>query len=366
MDMAWSKSILVPAFASAIVLTACKSNTISSNQTTNNGGSDVIGPSGGTVSLADGTEVRIPPGALTKDTTISVTVAQPGDYPVLSSQYTDVGKVYAFQPHGQKFQSAVVIDLAYTAASISDLAVLQSEPNGEWQPVSGAQFTSDTAEITTGSFSFYTVASTAQAPDSGPTCSGRGPDNSAPTGTFTNGSGIIPASTGVCPSGLYCGAVDLSTLVDGYATSSTGMSGGSMGSCTVYFLNLFLAPYQHACGYLANGIDKIGAGLASIQIESTAPITTQGYTTSQVTAVAAGVPASTQPGACAVGGQGSVIPCASPTGPTAVTITAIDGTHVAGSFSFPQYGDAGTLSGTFDLPFCQLHAGLDPTFCCIQ
>jgi hypothetical protein len=64
-------------------------------------------------------------------------------------------------------------------------------------------------------------------------------------------------------------------------------------------------------------------------------------------------------GACTVDGFADGM---SPSSRT-VTISAIDASHVAGTFSV-VYQDA-TLSGTFDVPFCTMAPNLDPPACCV-
>ncbi len=264
-----SGSVLVPAFACVIGLAACKANTISSNQTNSTAGADVIGPSGGTVSLADGTEVRVPAGALTKDTTISITVAQPGDYPVLSSQYTDVGKVYALRaaraevPDGRRDRPRLHLQLHD--------GTRRAAVRTEWHVARGHRRAVHVGDGGDHDRELLLLHGGIERTESrfGAHLLGQRPGQLCADGDVRQRQRDHPGETG-CPSDLYCGPIDLSTLADGYATSE--MSGGS---CTIYFLNLVLAPYQHACGYMANGVDKIGAGLASIQIGSTAPITTE-------------------------------------------------------------------------------------------
>ncbi len=247
------RMFVASARAALVVCTAvlaCKSNAIGTNKTTNNGNDGEIGPSGGTVSLSDGTAVRIPAGALTKDTPISLSVAQPGNYPAVPSQYTDVGDVYAFEPHGLSFQTPVVIDVAYHSdAAATSLVVLRAEQGGSWAPATGATFMNSLGEVSATSFSFYTVASTALASDGGPTCAGVGPDKSAPTGTVTNASGTIPVPAGDP-------TVDLSVMIDGYATSNQDMSQYADAACTIYGLDLLLTPYMYACGYYKNGVAR--------------------------------------------------------------------------------------------------------------
>ncbi len=319
----------------------CKSNSIAS--TTNSSGSAVIGPNGGIVALDDGTEVRIPAGALTKDTMITLSVAAVGNYPPLN--FAALSKVYAFEPHGLKFNTPVIIDLPFAigGASQASLVAIHAEPNGAWGPVN-ATIGMATAEISTGSFSFYAVASTSQSEAGGPTCSGRSPDNGAPSGTVSNMSGMIAANPPYP-------AVDLSTLKNGYALNPGSQPGVQL---------TFTLDQATACGGYRNSVYKIGAYHAEILVLGS-NITTMTYAGATFTTTVNGIAPSQTPGSC-----GQMSNAASPplnTG-TGVTITAIDTVHVAGSFDYTPPGGT-PLKGTFDLPFCKVNPGLDPPSCCV-
>jgi hypothetical protein len=102
--------------------------------------------------------VNVPAGALASDEAISIAVAQVGDYPAIPSTFTDVTKVYAFLPHGLQFSSPVTISLPLPS-NTSSLVALGAELNGSWSDAH-ASFGSD-AVISTSSFSFYTLATSA-------------------------------------------------------------------------------------------------------------------------------------------------------------------------------------------------------------
>ncbi len=313
----------------------CKSNSIAS--TTNDNASGLIGPQGGIVSLDDGTAVRIPAGALTKDTMISIHVAD--TYPHLQSPYTFVSKVYSFEPHGLKFNTSAIIEIHFAAGG-QNLVALHADPDGAWGEAP-ATIGATTGDISTPGFSFYALASTTQGEAGGPSCSGRGPDNGAPKATTMTGfSGTMPA--GQLP------PVMLSAMVDGYAVGAPGQS-----------VELVFTPYASACGYYANQLVKIGSLGVSIYIFQPV-MPQQSYTGMNIFASASGVGPTVPRGACNLNGTiGGTPPNSMGTG---VTITAIDSTHVAGSFSFDP--GTGAIAGTFDLPFCQIHPGLDPKGCC--
>jgi hypothetical protein len=196
-----------------------------------------------------------------------------------------------------------------------------------------------------------TVAIDASSPGA---CTGRGPNDASPSGSFTNGAGTLGGADVSGPS-----SVDLSKLVDGYATLQA-ISGPKGDATSEYVLNLTLTPYADACGYYSNDLAQIGVGLAEIEVDSVTPIVAGGYNSNVVSAVPTGVPANTSPGPCgATGNSGSV---SGPTnGKTALTITSIDANTVVGTFSFDA--GSGVISGDFNLPFCTAKT---ESLCCIE
>ena len=75
--------------------------------------SQIIGPSGGTLTLADGTRIDVPAGALAQDTTITAA-------PVASDLPAAVGPEYQFGPEGQQFAVPVTVTLPYDATRLGD------------------------------------------------------------------------------------------------------------------------------------------------------------------------------------------------------------------------------------------------------
>ena len=71
-----------------------------------------IGAGGGTVSLADGTAVEIPGGALSRDT--EITISRKWENARLGSGVSAVGPVYEFLPDGTTFDVPVVVTLAFS------------------------------------------------------------------------------------------------------------------------------------------------------------------------------------------------------------------------------------------------------------
>jgi hypothetical protein len=340
------KTVLVMVLAAGVaaIAVSCKSNTIDNATTNNSAGANVIGPQGGIVLGPEGSSVRIAQGALTQDTTIRISVVEPSQYPPLPS-VTVLSKVYAFEPHGLKFLTPAILTLPFNAGAPTTGATgLRADPNGSWTEIS-AIASLDSAQMSTPSFSFYALASGADAGVSGPSCSGRGPDNTAPTGSLINAMGSYVSST----TPPY--TVDAAKLVDGYAKHFSTVGAGEQ-------VDIHFTDYARACGHLRNGIIKGGKTL-TVHAFAASAITTQTYNS------------------VGLDGFQQVItktgPCSAPNGvsggngPDTVTITAIDATHVAGSFSFKADGTRtpSDLTGTFDVPICKATPNLQPRECCL-
>jgi len=197
----------------------------------------IIGPQGGVIQGPEGSSVRVPAGALASDTAITVRVADAGEYPSPPTGSTFGSKVYSFEPHGLVFSSPAVVSIPMNSGvSAAGLTGLHAPPGGAWTRVQTAPGTGG-AEISTSSFSFFGLASL---PDSGVppsgACSGRGPDETAPTGTLSNLSGNLRDYA----------QVSMSTMVDGYAYQRYGA------------LYISFTPYAKACGYLRKNLRAPG------------------------------------------------------------------------------------------------------------
>jgi len=71
-----------------------------------------IGAGGGTVSLADGTAIEIPGGALSRDTEITILRSSEGTWS--GGGLSAVGPLYEFRPDGTTFDKPIVITLAFS------------------------------------------------------------------------------------------------------------------------------------------------------------------------------------------------------------------------------------------------------------
>src|SRR3954469_5576501 len=96
----------------------------------------VIGPNGGTVSIA-GASVDVPAGALSTPMPITVSVAS--DAPPLPGNVTLLGSIFAFTPHGQSFASAVTIHVPYSQPAAGTPQLYAASADDElWAPITGA------------------------------------------------------------------------------------------------------------------------------------------------------------------------------------------------------------------------------------
>ncbi|MDQ8021558.1 MAG: hypothetical protein REI94_06935 [Moraxellaceae bacterium] len=99
--------------------------------------SAVIGPAGGTLTGPDGVQIDIPAGALSANTTISITRSSTGA-PALEAGLQSGGPIYAFTPHGITFAVPIAIRMPVAATPAGTTAIAQvmfaTEDTG-WQSV---------------------------------------------------------------------------------------------------------------------------------------------------------------------------------------------------------------------------------------
>jgi len=121
-------SLALVGVASAECNSASPASTLPSGETQRS-----IGPAGGTLSASDGSYIRIPPGALTTQTTITMTAVAPS---LLPGAQVPGGAGYQFGPDGLIFQQPVTIALAFSpealpaGTTVSDLAVFTATTGG--------------------------------------------------------------------------------------------------------------------------------------------------------------------------------------------------------------------------------------------
>jgi hypothetical protein len=114
-------------------LEGCSSS--QSGQSTSGPLAKQIGPEGGSVLLADGSGVVIPPGALSAGTSVTVALAQSaGALP--SSDWIAAGPFYLLGPEGQAFSKPVTVTLAFDPSRLpedvpaDDISIVTSKATG--------------------------------------------------------------------------------------------------------------------------------------------------------------------------------------------------------------------------------------------
>ncbi|MGH7274967.1 MAG: hypothetical protein ACREIQ_10990, partial [Nitrospiria bacterium] len=145
-------------FFSTILLAACGGDVDGTEPTG-------MGPNGGTVTSSDGNaSVRVPPGALSQKTVITVA-------PVSNPPSGNFGTAYEFGSSGITFSQPVTITIKYDEANIppgiSELDLrLGNFVNDGWQQVTGSTIDRVTNAVsgTTTSFSIYGVIAEIDAP----------------------------------------------------------------------------------------------------------------------------------------------------------------------------------------------------------
>jgi len=165
--------------------------------------SQVVGPSGGTVSAPDGTSVQVPAGAVTSNVTITLT---PNPSAPAPSGMLWVGTPYVFGPEGTQFALPVTVVLAFAPASIptgesASQVVVETAPAGSTSYISRGGTLADSTHVraTTTHFSTFGPGIDDSAGATGGSSTGsEGTSTGSATGGGTTGSS---SSTGGTTSG---------------------------------------------------------------------------------------------------------------------------------------------------------------------
>ena len=117
-----------------------------------------IGSAGGTVTGPNGSQVVVPAGALSTNTSIAVAQSSQGA-PPLPASMTGAGEMFALTPHGTQFAAPVTITIPYDSSATNGAAPVLYKTNAQnqWEPVSGATFASGVATAQISSFSYTQV-----------------------------------------------------------------------------------------------------------------------------------------------------------------------------------------------------------------
>lgn len=340
-------------FVATAAVAGCKTNTITQN---NEASGATIGPQGGIVKGPEGAALRIPGGALTEATAFTIGLAEAGDYPAVPTN-VDVGgnHIFAFEPHGLEFLSPATVVVPFVQKPTEGVLLRAEKGDASWHEVPVTGNGASTYEGTVSSLSFFVVADKNVAASGTDKCAGRGPAAGKTNGTIASTSSLAIGSA----------TFDFGKAVSGYA---------SPGDPTVGYKIAF-TDYANACGYNTNGDWKIGSKVVSFDLSgSNATPTVRTYAPNEVGVTILENAASTKPGSpagqqgpqitCGTGGSGSMAG-----GGTGLTITAVDATHIAGSFDMKV--QSSQLTGTFDLPICPPDPSLDAQTavtnrCCVQ
>lgn len=177
--IAFSFAAAISLSASVATFASCKSNQISVNNNADYESyvtQDATPGSDTTIDGPDRSQARIPAGALTQTTAITIARMKAGKYPDFPQGWVATGGIYSFEPHMQTFGKVVDIKVPYIDPGKSTRLVV-SEPGGAWTPVDGAIIAGGFASTQSPHFSFYTVV-TGAPPD--PTLMDGGSDATIP------------------------------------------------------------------------------------------------------------------------------------------------------------------------------------------
>jgi len=110
MTMQW-RAGLVAVAATVVLLAACSSGDGGSNEPESI--SRLIGAEGGSIELANGGRLEVPPGALNETVSIKITKLELNDVAELPANLEPAGKPYAFEPFDLTFLSPVKLELPF-------------------------------------------------------------------------------------------------------------------------------------------------------------------------------------------------------------------------------------------------------------
>jgi hypothetical protein len=108
----------------------------------------VVGP--------NNSQIDAPFGAVAEPSSLKIEDGK-GTAPELPEVYKPLGEIYAFLPHGAKFEGEVTITVPYEQVAQSAL-LLTAEPGGSWEVVPGAEVGDKEVTAKVSHFSFFVVA----------------------------------------------------------------------------------------------------------------------------------------------------------------------------------------------------------------
>ena len=213
----WGRLIM---FSTGVVF-ACSSNGTGPRNGSGASG-QIVGPGGGTVTAADGTEVIIPPGALGSNVTI--TIATNDQAPPLA-QASALATAHLFGPEGQTFLKPVQVVLGFSGlpSGVPESAiVMYTAPQGSTTYAALSTSATDSSHVMATTTHFSNML-----PGYGASDAGGSPDGS-----------LADAPSG--DSGSTCGSVGSGASANGCSQTETcgshtyvaNCTNGGAGSCT--------------------------------------------------------------------------------------------------------------------------------------
>lgn len=137
------------------ILTACSGSDGDDNGGVTPQGGAVIGAAGGTVEGPAGVRIVIPAGALASDTAIQIEKNSDGA-PALPGDFSPIGPMYAFLPHGLQFTVPVILTLPFDVAAVPSgtiPALYKTNAQQQWERLDGVTFNETTVSARITGFS---------------------------------------------------------------------------------------------------------------------------------------------------------------------------------------------------------------------
>lgn len=196
-----------------------------------------VGPEGGTITLADGATLEIPPGAVPSGVLVEGAVADDAELPQHSGWRVH-GRVYAFTPHGTEFNKPVTISIPVVVSG-SRVLTLEDESDESWEEVDA---------VTRGAFHELSVRHISLFAEFSETGAGAGGVGGAGVGGMSD-----EATAGMSSA---AGAEDQGSSGEGGSAGAAGEAGH-----TVVPRRLCMG-LEHGCAIVAEGqVECWGSGL---------------------------------------------------------------------------------------------------------
>jgi ZU5 domain len=217
------KPLVLATFAFVLAAASCGGSSTTTSKTM---ASQSVGATGGSLSLADGTKLVIPAGALTTTSTITIgksTSAVPAGYNAESA-------LYVFGPSGLTFAKPVAVTLPVNAGASSP-SVYWSNPSGGFDELGGTASTGAISASVTHFSEGFVAQAGAGTTDGGADATTGAAGSAAGTaggGTAGGGTAGTTAADGAAGSTAPAdGAAGTTTPVDGAAGSTAPTDGGA-------------------------------------------------------------------------------------------------------------------------------------------